>query len=56
MTNGKNKYCIQQRIYIIRAFVVIQAFCPAQTPVLVERQVARNLLRDIASTGMCNHV
>jgi len=36
--------------------VIIQAFCPAQTSVRVDRKVARNPLLHIASTVMGNAI
>jgi hypothetical protein len=36
-------------LYLIRVSVVIQAFCPAQTSVSVDRKVDRNPLLHIAS-------
>jgi hypothetical protein len=44
---------VQQRLYAISVPVVIQAFCPAQTSVSVDRKVARNHLLHIASTVVC---
>jgi len=45
---------VQQRLYAIRVSVIIQAFCPAQTSVRLDRKVARNPLLHIASTVTAN--
>ena len=40
----------EQRLAAIRVSVVIQAFCPAQTSVLLDRKVALNPLLNIVYT------
>ena len=48
-------YVAYQSVAAIRVSVVIQAFCPAQTSVLLDRKIARNPLLLLHSTvsGHC---
>ena len=50
---AKRRVSLEQRLYAIRVSVVIQAFCPAQTSVFVDRNEARNPLLHIALNVTC---